>query len=407
MKALAVSSALPTPRCCEPGGVRASKPQARGDHTVRRRLGRRRQGGYTLVEAGFALVIATLLAAAGLSALARKAVDIKLDRASSEMRAMLEAGMAYYRDNNAWPVNGASDLVAGNYIPATATTGPWGGSYVVSVVGGRLQVSYNTPQTGYASIVAASLPFASVSGTVVAGQVVVPGWEIANNALLPRDGSRAMTGALNMGGQNITNANAIVASGYIYTPSYVQAATFYDAANSSYYVQPSGNSVLNRVYAESYVQTPTLYDLNNNNYYLQPSNASHLNQLYASIIYDQDNPAYYLDPNGTSVTNTINTSYLYDRTKGVYNDQAVHTVSIQSPGDSVAKPTCYAGHTPQIYVAPAAYSMNGTAAPIGGVQTWAVNEGSSWQVNMSIYVSSGAFTPTSSYGKILVMTNCQ
>ena len=350
----------------EPGGGAAAR---RPFHA-----GSRFQQGFTLVEAGFALVIATLLAAAGLSVVATKAQSIKLDRASTEINAVLQAGMAYYRDNNAWPTS-TSALISGNYLPSTATTGPWGNAYTVSVVNGRLQVSYDTTQTSYANIVAASLPFASVSGTVVSGQVVVPGAELISNALLPRDGSRPMTGALNMGGQSITSANAISASGAVTTTSYMQAGTFYDAANSAYYVQPSG--------------------------------ASRVNQLYASIIYDLDNPGYYLDPNGTSVTNTLNTAFLYDRTKGVYNDQAVHTVSIQSSGDIVSKPTCYSGHSPQIYVAPAAYSMNGTASPIGGVQTWAVDEGSAWQVNLLIYVGSGAYTPSSEYGKILVMTNCQ
>jgi hypothetical protein len=89
------------------------------------------------------------------------------------MRQLLEAGMAYYRDYSAWPTS-TTPLISGNYIPASAINGPWGGTYTLSVVSGQLQVSYNATQAKYANVISATLPFANVVGTTVTGQIVVP-----------------------------------------------------------------------------------------------------------------------------------------------------------------------------------------------------------------------------------------
>ena len=361
------------------------------------RPGQRRQRGYTLVEAGFALVIATLLATAGLTAIAKRTEDMKVQRAQTEMLQLLEAGMAYYRDFSTWPASTAP-LIAGNYIPASAINGPWGGTYSLSVVGGQLQVSYNATQAKYANVISATLPFANVVGTTVTGQIVVPGTELAHNALLPRDGSRPMTGALNMGGQNINNANAINAST-------VSAGTYYDANNPAYYLQPSGTSVTANMWARGEMRAPCFGDINNWSYYVCPSQWSVLNAMYAAIIYDTNDGNYYLDPNGTSNLNVVYAYQMYDRYAG-WNDSAVHNVTLISSGQYIGKPSCYPGHSPHIYLAPSSYSNNSSASNIGAVQTWAVDVGWGWQANMQIYTNSGTVAPSSPYGQILAMTNC-
>ena len=59
-----------------------------------------------------------------------------------------------------------------------------------------------------------------------------------------------------------------------------------------------------------YLYFPKWFDSNNDGYYLDPDGNSWLNRLYshdirASIFYDVDNTSFYLDPNGTSVLNNI------------------------------------------------------------------------------------------------------
>src|SRR6185437_178799 len=149
--------------------------------------GTRRQGGYTLIEAGLAIALATIVAAAGLTVISTRADGFRVEKAQQEMKLWLEAGMQYRRDTGNWPPD-TSTLTSGNYMPATAVNGPFGGAYSVAPSAGnaRLRVTYDATQLKFANQISASLPLANVTGTVVYGEVVVPGAEIAHDALLPR-----------------------------------------------------------------------------------------------------------------------------------------------------------------------------------------------------------------------------
>jgi len=383
--------------------------------------GTRRQGGYTLIEAGLAIALATIVAAAGLTVISTRADGFRVEKAQQEMKLWLEAGMQYRRDTGNWPPD-TSTLTSGNYMPATAVNGPFGGAYSVAPSAGnaRLRVTYDATQLKFANQISASLPLANVTGTVVYGEVVVPGAEIAHDALLPRDGSRPMIGTLNLNGNQIANAGNISGSGNWVTSGYVQANTFYDYSNSAYYLQPRAVSRLNevqanRVYGFTDIRTPVLYDYNNTNYYVVPSSSSMLNYVYATgavfapIMYDLNDSSYYLDPNANSRLNGVYANLYYDYTKGVYNDQAVHHVYSVGSGGTVPKPSCYGGHTPTIYTAVSSASNNGTADPVGGVQTYATDNGSYWTVFMRVYVVGQAtpISPASTYGQILAFTKCQ
>jgi len=381
----------------------------------------RRQRGYTLIEAGFAIALAAIIAAAGLTVVSRRADGFRVEKAQQEMKLWLEAGMQYRRDTGAWPVNAAA-LTGGNYMPAASVNGPFGGSYSIGPVGGnaRLRVTYDALQTKWANLISASLPLANVSGTTVTGEVVVPGAETAHDALLPRDGSRPMTGTLNLNGNQIANAGNITGSGNWVTSGYMQSNVFYDYYNSAYYVQARGVSRLNevqadRVYGFGDIRTPVLYDYNDTSYYVDPNNSSVFRYIYAygdvraTLIYDLNDYGYYLDPNGTSRLNGVYANAFYDYTKGVYNDQAVHHVYAVGSGGTIAKPSCYGGHTPTIYTAVSSASDNATANPLGGIQTYARDDGSYWTVFMRVYTVGQATptSPSSTYGKILAFTKCE
>ena len=385
------------------------------------RVRKLQQAGYTLIEAGFAIALASLIAAAGLTAVSKRADGFRVEKAQQEMKLWLEASLQYRRDNGSWPAN-TSTLTSANYMPAAAVNGPFGGTYSVAPSAGntRLRVTYDATQTKFANLISASLPLANVTGTAVYGEVVVPGAESAHDALLPRDGSRPMVGTLNMNGNQIANAGNITGSGNWVTSGYMQANVFYDYYNSGYYVQPRGVSRLSevqadRVYGFSDIRTPILYDYNDTSYYVDPNNSSVFNYVYArgdvraTMMYDLNDYSYYLDPNGGSRLNGVYVNAFYDYTKGVYNDQAVHHVYAVGNGDTVSKPSCYGGHTARIYLAVSSASDNATASPMGGVQTYAQDNGGYWTVFMRLYVVGQATptTPSSTYGKMLAFTKCE
>jgi type II secretory pathway pseudopilin PulG len=381
----------------------------------------KRQRGYTLIEAGFAITLAAVIAAAGLTVVSKRADGFRVEKAQQEMKQWLEASMQFRRDTGAWPANAAA-LTTGNYMPVSSVTGPFGGSYTIAPVASnaRVRITYDATQARFANLISAALPLASVTGTTVMGEVVVPGAEISHDSLLPRDGSRAMTGNLNMGGNSISGAANVTASGYVYTTSYMQADLFYDAYNSGYYVRPRSTSRMNevhadRVYGFSDIRTPVLYDYNDTGYYVDPNNSSVFRYIYAygdvrsSLMYDLNDYNYYLDPNGTSELYYVHARRIYDRTKGVDNDQAVHHVSLLGEGGAITKPSCYSWHSPTVYTSISSASDNATANPIGGIQTYAIDRGSYWTVHMRLYVAgSGSYTaPSWPYGKILAIAKCE
>lgn len=87
--------------------------------------------------------------------------------------------------------------------------------------------------------------------------------------------------------------------------------------------------------------------------------------------------------------------------------QGIYYAGVHQHNDTVAKPTCPGGMTPQIFVSPAAFSDAGTGGTISAVQATAMNTGASqWRVRLRVRTEAGWVTPTGTYGKIMVFTKC-
>jgi hypothetical protein len=84
----------------------------------------------------------------------------------------------------------------------------------------------------------------------------------------------------------------------------------------------------------------------------------------------------------------------------------IYDAAMVASGTVVAKPTCPAGENPQIFLAPASFSDNGTGGTMSSVQTWAVNNGATWTVNMQVQTEAGTITPDAAHGAIQVLTKC-
>ncbi len=86
--------------------------------------------------------------------------------------------------------------------------------------------------------------------------------------------------------------------------------------------------------------------------------------------------------------------------------------AFQGPdGLVVAKPTCPHG-APQIFTSPVAFSDNGVGLPMIGVQTYAVDNGTSWTAHLVVTTQNSSgngttqVTPSATYGQILALAKC-
>jgi type II secretory pathway pseudopilin PulG len=107
------------------------------------------------------------------------------------------------------------------------------------------------------------------------------------------------------------------------------------------------------------------------------------------------------------VVNTdIQSPSITDTTKGKTLSQAVQDVVVVSNGGTLAKPTCPATETAEVFISPVMYSNDAVGDPIGSVQTWAVDNGSDWTGHLRILTPSGWVSPSAAYGKIMMMSKC-
>jgi hypothetical protein len=128
-------------------------------------------------------------------------------------------------------------------------------------------------------------------------------------------------------------------------------------------------------------------------------------------------------PGAGSGPNTMNTALfmggndiqnahdVYSSTKLRWMSQSIQD-AIQGPdGLIITKPNCPNG-VPQIYVSPVAFSDNGVGLPMIGVQTYAVDNGSSWTAHLVVTTQNSAgngtkqVTPSATYGQILALAKC-
>ncbi len=106
-----------------------------------------------------------------------------------------------------------------------------------------------------------------------------------------------------------------------------------------------------------------------------------------------------------------NTHDVYSSTKLRWMSQSIQD-ALQGPdGLVITKPTCPNG-VPQIFTSPVAFSDNGVGLPMIGVQTYAIDNGSSWTAHLVVTTQNAAGTgttqvnPSATYGQILALAKC-
>jgi len=84
---------------------------------------------------------------------------------------------------------------------------------------------------------------------------------------------------------------------------------------------------------------------------------------------------------------------------------AISDASVVASGTVVTKPTCPHG-TPQIYTSVVNAAADAAGTMWSSVQTWAVDNGASWTVNMRVRTIAGWVTPADGFGNVLALAKC-
>lgn len=142
--------------------------------------------GVTLIEVLLVLVISSIIMVMLIGFLQQQTDEMRRSRAVTQIVQILNAGLAYYVANNAWPQNSdLSDLISGGYLPFTPTN-PWGNPYTIqSSNPGMLTVTTNVHTRDNALQIVGRVPFGSISGTnVVSSSVNIPAQQLNNSTTL-------------------------------------------------------------------------------------------------------------------------------------------------------------------------------------------------------------------------------
>lgn len=167
---------------------------------------RRKVIGFTLIEMLLVLVIVSVLVYASIGYIQQRALQMRMDRTSTQMQQILNAGLSYYVMNQKWPADLAALQPA--YLPSTLKS-PFGQDYTVTNNGTLFYV--------YTPVVAASAKGgAYAQASVIAG--TLPLAYTSTNSGAPPDPASSCSAtsttcyivtSVNVPGQNLNNASAV------------------------------------------------------------------------------------------------------------------------------------------------------------------------------------------------------
>lgn len=177
------------------------------------------QHGFTLIEMMIALMVLSILMIPLVNQKTNEFQDEVVKLAVAEINDLFQSAQNFAAENSAtWPdqatlcTNAINTLETQNYLAGFTVASPMGANYQTSCTTGagkRFSVSVDAGNSGRANLLKGYLPSSTVAGTTLTVSVPLPAAIPALDGLLPRDGSRAMTGDLDMDGNNINNVQDI------------------------------------------------------------------------------------------------------------------------------------------------------------------------------------------------------
>lgn len=128
------------------------------------------QKGVTLLEILLVLVISSIIMVMIIGFLQQQTDEMRRSRVTNQIIQILNAGLAYYVANNAWPQT-IDDLVTGGYLPASSgcyptnifSCNPWGSPFITLNYTTMLYVTTNVSTPQDASSIAGRVPFGFVA----------------------------------------------------------------------------------------------------------------------------------------------------------------------------------------------------------------------------------------------------
>ena len=150
-----------------------------------------------------------------------EAHDAVVQRTIDAILSIDEAALAFRTDNpGAWPGSVFPTLANGGYMPTAGASRLVGAGYGFgsTVAAAPLQIQVGMPTDALAEAVAAAFgPSGASTGADVTVRVPIPGHETWHSALVRRDGTAALTGTLDMDGNDLlmNGGNVDMAGGEI------------------------------------------------------------------------------------------------------------------------------------------------------------------------------------------------
>lgn len=224
-----------------------------------------KQSGFTIIELMIVMIVMSLFAAPFAYQHIMKFEEDRIEIAVAEINDLFQSAQNYAAEQDSeWPseadncASAITTLNAENYLQGFSLRTPFGTNLSTSCTTGdgkRFMVSIDAISAGNAEVLKSYLPSSTVSGNFVTVSVPMPAAIPALEHLLPRDGSRPMTGDLDMGGNRIleveniefpdmdaTSAEAIYFAGIVGNNELIQKNQCPDGLNPTPIVVPAGYS---------------------------------------------------------------------------------------------------------------------------------------------------------------------
>jgi len=178
-----------------------------------------KQSGFTIIELMIVMIVMSLFAAPFAYQHIMKFEEDRIEIAVAEINDLFQSAQNYAAEQDSeWPseadncASAITTLNAENYLQGFSLRSPFGTNLSTSCTTGdgkRFMVSIDAVSAGNAEVLNSYLPSSTVSGNFVTVSVPMPAAIPALEHLLPRDGSRPMTGDLDMGGNRLLEVENI------------------------------------------------------------------------------------------------------------------------------------------------------------------------------------------------------
>lgn len=175
----------------------------------------KQQAGFTIFELVIVLTVMSILAAPLVFQQVQQFEEDRIEIAVAEINDLFQSAQNYAAEQDGeWPseadncASAITEMENQDYLDGFSVRSPFGTNLVTSCTTGdgkRFSVTLDTIQPGIAELVNGYLPSSTVTNRLVTVSVPMPASIPALEHLLPRDGSREMTGDLDMGGNSIIN----------------------------------------------------------------------------------------------------------------------------------------------------------------------------------------------------------